>query len=319
MKVFVVGSSRSGTTLVNSLLAASGRFATYRAEAQLVTLCQQKYGGLRSGPAMNRFLRDWSTSRPFLRSGLKLEAFAELAKQYLPDWYYMTGAFLDAIAQRQGKDGWVESTPGHVFHLRPLAKAIPDAVFLHVVRDGRSVAVSRRKLGWTVVPTKTPHMQLLYAGLAWRQAVRAARAAAPYLGGRMMLVRYEDLVTNPAPVIAQLNQRIFPDEVLPPIPDSHMLELSGGNTAFGTLTPGLDPTPLRRWREQLTDGEAASLTWHLAEELSDLGYIAASPKCPSIQDRLLKHWLRGQLAARTWLARRTILGRLSTALPEQET
>jgi hypothetical protein len=319
MKVFVVGSSRSGTTLVNSLLAASGRFAAYRAEAQLVTLCQQKYGRLRPGHGMGRFLRDWSTSRPFLRSGLQLEEFAELARQHLPDWYQLTGAFLDAIALRQSKDGWVESTPGHVFHLQPLSQAIPDALFLHVVRDGRSVAVSRRKLGWTVVPTERPHLQLLYAGLAWRQAVRAARTAAPYLGRRMMQVRYEDLVTDPEPVIGQLNQHIFPDEVVPPIPDSKRLELNGGNTAFGPLAPGLDPTPLRRWREHLDDSEAASLTWHLAEELYDFGYIAALPACPGVRERILKHWLKVHLTARTWLARRTILGRLTAAVPELET
>ena len=49
---------------------------------------------------------------------------------------------MDGIAQAQGVSRWVEGTPVHVLHLPVIKRAAPDALFVHVVRDGRDCALS---------------------------------------------------------------------------------------------------------------------------------------------------------------------------------
>lgn len=318
LQVFVVGSSRSGTTLLNSLLSTSARFASFHAEAQLATFCQQKYGAISGRRRLDRFLADWTTSRPFLRSGLASEEFEHLAATHLPDWYGLTEAFLNAVAVRQEKAAWVESTPAHVFHLIPLARRLPNARFVHAVRDGRSVAASRRKLGWTVISTPDPLLQLVYAGLSWSQSIRAAERAQSELDERMITVRYEALITDPAAVLERLNAHLFPGEAPGPLTMGNLNSLAPGNSAFGTLQAGLDQSPKDRWRHDLSAFEAELLTWYLAPELSRLGYLHCRPPAAPRRYHLLRAACHAHLSCRMWIARSTPLGRLTRALPERD-
>src|SRR5215218_8038746 len=42
-----------------------------------------------------------------------------------------------AYAARHGKRRWGDKTPGHVDYMEPLAEAVPEAHFIHLIRDGR--------------------------------------------------------------------------------------------------------------------------------------------------------------------------------------
>lgn len=51
-------------------------------------------------------------------------------------------AQLDAWAKKADKDVWVEKTPMHLDHIHQIARYVPEAKFLHIVRDGRAVVES---------------------------------------------------------------------------------------------------------------------------------------------------------------------------------
>ena len=58
-------------------------------------------------------------------------------------------AFYGYYAERQGKPRWGDKTPGYATKMRRIWRALPEARFIHMIRDGRDVAVSleRRQSG----------------------------------------------------------------------------------------------------------------------------------------------------------------------------
>jgi hypothetical protein len=96
----------------------------------------------------------------------------------------------DPYADAQGKPSWIEMTPGNISAARHLAQAIPEARFIHAVRDGRDVASS-------VVPLPWGPSEVFEAIRWWGDQLRAAEKATHDIGTeRVLVVRLEDLVVR---------------------------------------------------------------------------------------------------------------------------
>lgn len=112
-------------------------------------------------------------------------------------------ATIDAIygrlAQAVGKPRIGDKTPLYVRILPTLAELYPDAQFIHLLRDGRDVAMSYIDAEWL--------RHRCYQGdrFEWTAAVRAARDfAAKARAGTWFELRYEDLVAAPQVVVRRL-------------------------------------------------------------------------------------------------------------------
>jgi hypothetical protein len=46
------------------------------------------------------------------------------------------------VARQQGARRWAGNTPEEILHLSTIKKTLPDALVVHVIRDGRDVSVS---------------------------------------------------------------------------------------------------------------------------------------------------------------------------------
>jgi hypothetical protein len=105
------------------------------------------------------------------------------------------GGMFERFAAEQGKARWGDKTPWHAWHLRELNRVFPDAVFIAMVRQPGAVATSvserfRQNWGGAVkhwVNTTTEQVQ---RGIE--------------LGDRLLMVRYEDLVTEPETTLREL-------------------------------------------------------------------------------------------------------------------
>src|SRR6185369_1122465 len=56
-------------------------------------------------------------------------------------------AFYGLYAETRGKPRWGEKTPGYVRRMQPIGELLSEARFVHLIRDGRDVALSRRARG----------------------------------------------------------------------------------------------------------------------------------------------------------------------------
>ncbi|MFY0638788.1 sulfotransferase family protein [Maricaulis maris] len=114
----------------------------------------------------------------------------------------MIGAPLEAA----DVDVLVEKTTLNVAAFAPLGRLLPEARFIHVVRDGRDVAHSLLARDWRDPQDRPfPHVRDPAAALKyWTDLTGIGLAAERSLGGRIIRIRYEDLATRPKATVTEL-------------------------------------------------------------------------------------------------------------------
>ena len=98
-------------------------------------------------------------------------------------------AFYALYAERERKPRYGEKTPGYVFLMPPIAALLPEAHFVHVIRDPGDTVLSLRKTWFA------PSQDFRVLADEWRKHVEAGRRASG-LVRRYLEVRFEDLVLH---------------------------------------------------------------------------------------------------------------------------
>ena len=202
---FIVGSGRTGTTLLRRILQASDEV---HIPPEIWAFKGAYYRFLLYSPVMIwGDLVQLITVHYVLNSGfsddLKAKAFdiAEGAVA-LPKEQRSLAAILDHIYRYHGTDQgtsfqrWGDKTPLNSYCLDEINRVFEDARFIHLVRDGVDVVNSRLKYG--LQPT------LQAAAERWTSAVRAVHAFEARFPDRVIQVRYEDMVREPHDVIRNI-------------------------------------------------------------------------------------------------------------------
>jgi hypothetical protein len=142
--VFVVGSARSGTTLLYDTLLSAGGFAIYLGESNIFNLLAPRFGDLRVRKNREKMLNVWLGSRLFRVSGLERWTIEERVHdcQNAGDFLRVV---MDELARQQNAWRWAANAPEEILHLRQIKETIPEALIIHVIRDGRDVSLSLAK------------------------------------------------------------------------------------------------------------------------------------------------------------------------------
>ncbi|MGN6739217.1 sulfotransferase family protein [Dyella sp.] len=148
-RIFIVGCPRSGTTIVQAMLARHQQVFTLPETA----LFEQLYGDLawRWGDyGITRRTRR-SVQMGFARRAGR-HALAQLARQLgfvrtAAPWRLQTCvdrfvSMLDQATMSAGRELWIEKTPNHLLYLSEITCHIPEARFVHVIRSGMDVLAS---------------------------------------------------------------------------------------------------------------------------------------------------------------------------------
>jgi LPS sulfotransferase NodH len=208
-RIFLVGCPRSGTTLLQSLLAAHPQIASFPESHFFTSLAPAKPWlrklplGLASGNrARSRFVQflHLLNQEPMQQ---ELPKFAPFMRQYSKAFVRV----LDKLTIEQGKTWWLEKTPAHLQCIDLIEKLIPDAKFVHLTRNGADVVASLYEVaqhnhasGWKEPGDIDKCVDRWLDSMAITRRTLSEPESAP----QHTLVQYEQLVANPQPVLTQL-------------------------------------------------------------------------------------------------------------------
>ncbi len=190
---FIVGCTRSGTTLVSQILDSHSRLAVYH-ESHFYHLLRHdlhRYGNLEHPANLRRFLGD---VREVLRRQRKMivptekEFLAALSKSTFAG---VLSALLAHYAQQQGKVRGGDKTPGHHSYLAEITEQFPRSPVIFLLRDPRDTVVAiREKFA----------ISLKGAMALWN----AAYLSYTKFSRRVHLIQYEALVRRPTETVQAL-------------------------------------------------------------------------------------------------------------------
>jgi hypothetical protein len=312
--VFVLGCPRSGTTVLYHMLLSAGDFAVYRAESNVFNLLVPRFGGLRTVRDRQELMHVWLKSRLFRVSGLESQDAEELSGRILSDCHN-GGDFLritmEAIARKQGVRRWADCTPDHLLYMEEIKRQIPEALFIHIIRDGRDVALSYAQQKWSHPLPWDRGEELAVAGLYWEWVVRKGREQGRRLGADYREVRFEQLNTNPKETLAELGAFIQHDLDYDRIQQAGIGSVSNPNSSFGKDKDGEGSfNPVGRWKSKMSAQEAAAFEEIVGGLLSELGYERSSPASGRLQlhARRMRTSYLSMFAIKQWM-KSTPMGR----------
>lgn len=164
--IFLVGCQRSGTTMLRLVLDSHSRISC--------------------GPE-TRFLADME--RIVGVDWPRLSRYGFTKDEWLARMAHFFGGFQSEYAARRGKERWADKTPMYALNIPLIAAMFPDSQIVHVIRDGRDVAVSHRK--------RFGYKSSLNSARKWpRYICEARRAGATLPQSRYYEIRYEALVKD---------------------------------------------------------------------------------------------------------------------------
>jgi hypothetical protein len=188
--VFMGGVPRSGTTFLQIAMAGSAPIATSR-ETHLFDAYL--------GHLFNRFRDEEAVFRS--ADGIRHLIDAQTLNKHLRD---IAVSILTAIhAKRPEAAVVLEKTPGHLEYMPMIDACLPEARFVHLVRDPRGVAASLKAASgeaWGYWADK----EVSGAAERWLRTMKAVREYSPQLGDRFRQVRYEDLFVRGGEILNDL-------------------------------------------------------------------------------------------------------------------
>ena len=151
-RIFIVGCPRSGTTLVQAMLARHPAVLTLPETAFFEHLCgdlKWRWGDRDARPQRRRLRQRLGFAHKRARTALETlqhRLSCEAARLSRPlrteSCVRRFVELLDARAQAEGRTAWIEKTPYHLLYIPEIERHVPDARFVHVIRPGEDVLAS---------------------------------------------------------------------------------------------------------------------------------------------------------------------------------
>lgn len=285
---FIVGAPRSGTTLLRLMLDAHPALAI-PPETYFIPRAAKQYRQVRkqkgSAEARESFYEAVVGHKRWPDFHMDADAFRRRLDEEAPDNLGdAVRVFYRLYSEKAGKPQWGDKTPFYVREMALIQRVLPEARFIHIVRDGRAVALSIKDL-WFGPET------IEDAADFWTARISEARKQAPQLR-HYMEVRYEDIVRDREPHLRRicefldlpwdervLNYHEHVDEriaaELPPeeiAPDGRVVSTEERLAIMERVSRPPDPTRIDRWKTDMPEDERGRFEAVAGSLLREFGY-----------------------------------------------
>ncbi|MGV0817248.1 sulfotransferase family protein [Martelella sp. AMO21009] len=295
--IFVVGNSRSGTTLLGRMLDRHSNVCTFEELHFFEQMVDSKT--IRERPHWPRDKRRQAIER--LLTSARDNVFAKVqpglftaeAEEILnetnaSDVISAYATMLDRITRASGKAIPCEQTPRYLYVAEEILEAFPDAVMVCMVRDPRAVLASQKNK-WRRYSIARDRMPLFWAfrawvnyhpktmALMWASASRRARQLEKH--PRAIVIQYEMLLSDPRRQLQGLCDLAginFEEEMME-------VALIGSSTASDKPDQiGVDASRVDAWRNgSLTPSELAICEATTAKEMDFWDYTPVARPMPA--------------------------------------
>lgn len=191
---FVVGLERSGATLLRLMLDAHPALAIppdTHFLPDLIRTCSHRND---SRAVFLEMFRQAQNRADFHLSWTLFEDRVMALREFRLD--EATRVFYRLYAERFGKKRWGDKSPGYELHLSRIGELLPEARFIHLIRDGRDRFLSLRKVYWETGTASE-------AAAQWARRIRTAREQSQKVV-HYLEIRYEDLVREPEQILRKV-------------------------------------------------------------------------------------------------------------------
>ncbi|MBI4259824.1 MAG: sulfotransferase [Actinobacteria bacterium] len=288
--VFVVGCGRSGTTMFRLMLDSHPEVAVPGESHFVPGLWRRRRRYVRDGRLDPRALAAALVATPHfgnwgIPAGAVWRRVDALEGAGFPE--VVEAAFM-AYADRHGKVRWGDKTPIYVLSIPLLARLFPGARFVHLIRDGRDVALSYLSVPWG------PE-SIWDAAAKWRRDVGAGiRDGRPLGAERYLEVGYDDLVADPEGVLARVCA-FAGLEYSPRMLEYHRdgeerIQSPPSGVPFHARAARPPTRGARDWRTEMAEADVMAFEAAAGDLLEELGFERRHERLPA--------GIRAQAAAR---------------------
>ncbi|MEG3967921.1 sulfotransferase [Microcoleus sp. T2B6] len=184
-RIFLVGSPRSGTTMLQSLLAAHPEVISFPESKFFHYLLYKKFAGKFPG-RMEAFFKDEINRPELLQDFDNSQTVATKVS-----WFV---GVLDGLAAEQNKSIWLEKTPEHIYFIEDIQRFLPDAKFIHILRNSMDTIASLHEATRNSHDLWGPGWDLNHCIHRWKEAMLISHKYAKK--SNHILVKYEEILDN---------------------------------------------------------------------------------------------------------------------------
>ena len=270
--VFIVGGSRSGTSLLAAMLNGHSSIAC-GTETQILKKIHPRRlkEVLEDSSWPDQAVKNLSRitlagQRVIENFGLSEEELREILSSHPPGVAALFESIAGQYAYRQGKTRWAEKTPRHLLYLDTLREAFPQAKIIRIMRDPRDAAISMCQLPWASDNVLTN----FYIANDWYNQSDSFFSR----DSSSKTVVYENLIKNPEVELRSICEFIEEDF------EAAMLDTRSSGTAVATknehwkkqVSGPLDSSRLFRWKREMSEPLAKACTFTGQEWLKHYKY-----------------------------------------------
>ncbi len=275
---FIVGSGRSGNTLLRAVLATHENivippefYGFFEVVAEYLENRHLDWNGLKD-IVWNRIsgIKDfdyWGIEEVEVKKSWET---LSMPQRGIDNMLYK---LYECYASKQNEAGRImgDKTPMNAYNLWWINTVFPRAKFIHIVRDGRDVSLSYVKSGL--------EKNLDDAGLRWKNSVRLISDFYNEIpANRTLVLRYEDLVSQTIETMEEVTAflGLGQERVEHMVAEYRSTYSSMGDTTqlkhHKNVSQPITTKSIRKWAKELTPNEKNQLEKIFLKELKAFGY-----------------------------------------------